>query len=266
MTEAVRASGHVTGLHVAATKGFAVRDVPSVMVESTGVVGNREFFVVDIDGRLYSVPKDPVFLGYWTSYDPESDQYVIGRGATPEVSAELGHPGESRLFDFDDRVVAGTWAPGPWDEWLSDLAGRRLRLARCLEPGGGYDVHPVTLQSTASLAALGTESDGRPIDSRRFRLNLTVDLGSQPFVEDRWDGRVIVVGGSSLRLRGGIPRCLAVEHRPWDADRSLRVQRRIRVVRGATPSSWGPSVLFGSYADVVEPGRVAVGDTVELAT
>lgn len=257
--------GSVADLHVAATKGFALRSAPVVRVTPTGIAGNREFFLVDIDERLYSVPKDPRFLGYWTAYDPKTRLFSIGRGSTTECAALVRDVGAVRQFEFDDRVVDGYWTPGPWDEFVSELAGRRLRLARSASTGGGFDMYPVTLHSTASLKALGHEPDGRPVDPRRFRLNITLDVGEHPFAEDAWAGRVLALGACQLRVGSGVPRCLAVENRPDDADRDFRVLRRIREVRGATPSEWGPAVLFGVYAEVVEPGEVAVGDSVLLA-
>lgn len=264
MTTRAEAVGSVTRLQTAVTKGFSLRCVSTADVARTGIVGNREFFLVDIDERLYSVPKDPVFLSYWTSYDSASGVYSVGRAGTTECAAVIRRVGAVRQFQFDERLVDGWWTPGPWDELLSDVAGRELRLARCAEPGGGHDVHPVTLQSTASLAALGTELDGRPVDSRRFRLNVTLDVGEVPFTEDEWRGRILTMGACRVRLRGGIPRCLAVESRPDDGDRGLLVQRRIRELRGPMVSEWGPGVLFGMYADVVEPGCVAVGDPASL--
>lgn len=264
MTSQTGAVGRVSRLDVAATKGFALRSVPSVDVARTGIVGNREFFLVDIDERLYSVPKDPIFLGYWTSFDRGSGVFSLGRADTTECAAQVRHVGDVRPFEFDDRMVDGWWVPGPWDEALSDVAGRHLRLVHCASPGGGYDVHPVTLQSSASLAALGTELDGRPVDARRFRLNLTLDVGEVPFVEDQWAGQTLAVGACRLRLRSGVPRCIAVENRPDDGDRGLMVQQRISRLRGPMVSDWGPGVLFGMYADVVEPGSVALGDRVAL--
>ncbi|RYB92267.1 MOSC domain-containing protein [Nocardioides glacieisoli] len=257
--------GSVAALQIAATKGFALRSVPTVQVTPTGIEGNREFFLVDVDERLYSVPKDPIFLGLWTAYDPGTRVLCIGRAEKVECVAEVRDEGSVRQFEFDERVVDGYWTPGPWDEFVSRLAGRRLRLARCATTGGGFDVYPVTLLSTASLHALGSEPDGRPVDPRRFRLNMTLDLGGRPFAEDGWSARVLAVGACELRLRGGIPRCLAVENRPDDGNRDFRVQRRIREVRGATPSEAGPSVLLGVYAEVVTPGTVSVGDCVQLA-
>ncbi|WP_041546183.1 MULTISPECIES: MOSC domain-containing protein [unclassified Nocardioides] len=266
MITRVEAAGTVARLYTTVTKGFALREVEHVEVTASGIVGNREFFLVDIDERLYSVPKDPIFLDYWTTYDPLANVFRVGRRTVVECEAAVRPVGPIRPFQFDERMVDGRWTPGPWDAWLSDLAGRNLRLVRCAEPGGGGDVHPVTIVSSASLASLGCELDGRPVDSRRFRLNMTLDLGPHPYREDSWAGRVVAVGDCALRVTIGIPRCLAVEHRPYDGDRKLQVQRHIRDVRGPTPGESGPAVLFGMYAGVVSPGSVRVGDRVVLTS
>ena len=251
-------------IHVAATKGFALKPVESVQLSWTGIVGNREFFLVDIDDRLYSVPKDPVFLSYWTSFDPHAATFTVGRSAESVCTGPIGPAGGTQSFEFDERRVEGWLVPGPWDELFSDIAGRHLRLARSAAPAGGYDVAPVTLQTAGSLAALGDEVDRRPVDPRRFRMNFTLDVGAKPFVEDAWVGRRLIVGEAVLRVGGGVPRCLSVEHRPYDGDRELRVQQQIRKVRGPTSTSSGPAVLFGVYAEVLRPGKVCAGDRVRL--
>ncbi|MFF3501230.1 hypothetical protein [Streptomyces sp. NPDC003247] len=167
--------GSVARLDIAVTKGFMLREMPALQAERTGIVGNREFFLVDVDERLYSVPRDPVFLTHWTEYDPSSRVFSVGRGGVTLCAQVLRTVGDARPFRLDDRTTVGRWAPGPWDDLLSDLAGRDRRLVHCTEPGGGHDAYPVTLQSTASLAALGSETDGRPIDPRRFRITVTVE-------------------------------------------------------------------------------------------
>ncbi|WP_308797771.1 MOSC domain-containing protein [Agromyces silvae] len=256
--------GRVSELLVTATKGFALHSVPSIEVDRTRIVGNREFFLVDVDDYLYSVPRDPVFLSWWTAFDRSAGTFSIGHGTRVVASAPIEHPDPVGVFRLDDRTVQAWPCPGPWDAILSTLAGRDLRLVQCAGTEGGHDVYPVTVVSTASLAALGTERDGTPVDPRRFRLNLTLDLGGTPFIEDAWEGREIAVGTCRLRVRESVPRCLAVEHRPADGDRALQMQKRIREVRGATPSRWGPNVPFGCYAEVLQPGIVQLDDPVLL--
>ena len=51
MTTEPSGVGVVKALHVATTKGFAVRPVQAIEVTPTGITGNREFFIVDIDER-----------------------------------------------------------------------------------------------------------------------------------------------------------------------------------------------------------------------
>ncbi|MHA3700680.1 MOSC domain-containing protein [Jatrophihabitans sp. YIM 134969] len=254
--------GSVHRLQVSAVKGFALQNVQTVDITISGIAGNREFFLVDVDELVYSVPKDPIFLSWSSKYDPTNNRLSFSNAQGQHCEAPVRNHGPRRPFQLDERTVDGWWAPGPWDDLLSVLSGRWLRLVRCAEPGGGHDVHPVTLQSTASLAALGRETDGRSLDSRRFRLNLTLDVGTEPFVEDTWADRELYVGSCGLRLHSPVPRCLAIENRPRDGDRGLQVQRRIRHVRGPTPSPWAPGVLFGMYAEVTEPGQIKVGDEV----
>ncbi len=88
-------AGTVAQLYLTATKGFALREVDHIEVTASGIVGNREFFLVDIDERLYSVPKDPIFLDYWTTYDPLANTYRVGRQSTVEPESTDGDTGVS---------------------------------------------------------------------------------------------------------------------------------------------------------------------------
>lgn len=225
----------VAQLYTTATKGFALREVEHIQVTASGIAGNREFFLVDVDERLYSVPKDPIFLDYWTTYDPLSNTFRVGQRTIVHAEAEVRPIGPLRPFQFDERTVMGRWTPGPWDAWFSELAGRNLRLVRCAEPGAGGDVHPVTIVSSASIRTLGHEVDGQPVDGRRFRLNMTLELGPDPYREDSWADRVLVVGGCSLKVISGardawlssIVRTTATAHsRCSDASGKCAVPRR----------------------------------------
>ncbi|MCW2811646.1 MAG: domain containing protein, partial [Friedmanniella sp.] len=142
---------------------------------------------------------------------------------------------------------------------LSDLAAEPVRLVRTVEPSSGYDVHPVTLLSEASVAALGREADGSPVDRRRFRLLLTCD-GLAPFAEDAWTGRDLAIGSALLRVGGPVPRCAAVQRHPDHDDRPLDTLRRIARLRGPQPSESGRTLNLGVYASVLRPGTVTVGD------
>jgi uncharacterized protein YcbX len=249
----------VTELAVTAIKGFRLDHPTSVTLTGQGAVGNRDFLVVDADDRLLSVTGSGAFLPYWSRFDAASGVLAVGRGRETSLAGRVALGGPVRAHLFGDRFVAGARVTGPWDAFLSELVGAPVRLVKTVDPSGGYDVHPVTLLSSASVAALGQEGDGSPLDRRRFRLLLTCD-GCEPFAEDSWAGRRVRVGEAVLEMGGPVPRCAAVQRHPDDPGRSVDALRRIARLRGPQPSESGRTLNLGVYASVVRPGVVAVGD------
>ena len=253
----------VTQLAVTAIKGFRLDHPSSVTLTAGGAVGNRDFLVVDAQGRLLSVTRSGAFLPYWSRFDAATRTLAVGRAETVVLAGPV-QPGEPvRAHLFGDRYVDATRVPGPWDAFLSDLVGAPVHLLRTAEPAAGYDVHPVTLTSTASVGALGQEGDGSVLDGRRFRMLLTCD-GLDPFAEDAWADREIGVGSAVLRMGGPVPRCAAVRRHPDHPDQTVAALRRIARLRGPQPSESGRTLNLGVYAAVARPGVVAVGDTLVL--
>lgn len=242
-----------------AIKGFRLHHPASVTLTTGGAVGDRDFLLVDERDRLLSVTRSGAFLPCWSRFDAATGVLAVGRGDAPDLAGrvELGQP--VRVHLFGDRWVDAVRVGGPWDAFLSGLAGVPVRLVKTVEPSGGYDVHPVTLLSEASVAALGQEADGSPVDRRRFRLLLTCD-GLAPFGEEAWAGREVAVGSAVLRVGGPVPRCAAVQRHPDHPDRRLDALARIARLRGPQPSESGRTLNLGVYAAVVRPGTVAVGD------
>jgi hypothetical protein len=118
----------------------------------------------------------------------------------------------------------------------------------------------VTFVSRASLDRLAEEA-GRAIDSRRFRMLFTID-GCGAHEEDEWDGRAARVGEALLRFGGPVDRCAVTTRDPDTGTRDLDTLRLIKGYRGMPRKG---KIDFGVYADVVEPGVVRLGDSVELA-
>jgi len=270
VTAGSRAAGHpsgapprVTQLAVTAIKGFRLDHPTSVTLTAGGAVGNRDFLVVDQQARLLSVTRSGAFLPFWSRFDATTRTLEVGRDDA-SVLVEQVEPGEPvRAHLFGDRYVDATRVPGPWDAFLSELAGAPVHLLKTVDPAAGYDVHPVTLTSEASVAALGREGDGSLLDGRRFRMLLTCD-GLDPFAEDAWSDGEVRVGTAVLRMGGPVPRCAAVQRHPDHPDQSLDALRRIARLRGPQPSESGRTLNLGVYAAVVRPGVVTVGDALAL--
>ena len=264
MASAGTVVGRVGHLDVTAIKGFAVVPTERIIVADTGVVGNREFFFAEPTGRLYSVDVDSRLLPYWSRYEPTTNQLTIGDAQQTIFTAELPTDGDTADFDFEGSPRAGQFVAGPWDRWASDLAQRPLALARSLTPGGAYDAYPLTIQSEASLAALGHETDGTPVDRRRFRMQVTLTGVEGAFTEDGWEGRTARLGDAVLRMGGPVPRCVGAEHNPTDLSRTFKVLQTINRVRGVGHGEFGKGLMFGIYVSVLEPGAIAVGDPLIL--
>jgi uncharacterized protein YcbX len=123
------------------------------------------------------------------------------------------------------------------------------------------DEGPVHLVTTASLVAAAS---GAPVDARRARANLVLDVpqgsgstvrNGPGFVEDDWVGRRLRVGTVELAVRGLMPRCVMVGM----AQDGLPDDRR--VLRDLLRRHDGN---LGLVADVVVPGTVGLGDAATL--
>jgi uncharacterized protein YcbX len=120
---------------------------------------------------------------------------------------------------------------------------------------GVFDVMPVSVLTTASVAGLG-QLVGRDLDVRRFRPNVLIEpTGDEPFPEDAWVGGTLTVGGARLRTDQRDPRCVMINVDPETTERDPAILKAVAQQRDA---------CFGVYGSTVTPGRVAVGDVVTL--
>jgi len=135
----------------------------------------------------------------------------------------------------------------------------RLRVALDAPRGALVDVSPVHLVARPSHRAL--EAATEQVDLRRFRPNAVVDGPGENYVEDAWRGAAIALGRARLAVSMPTPRCVmtTIEQRGVVADgaplRALAAENRLVIGGGA----WA---CFGSYANVVQPGDVHVGEAV----
>jgi uncharacterized protein YcbX len=84
--------------------------------------------------------------------------------------------------------------------------------------------------------------------------------GTGPHEEDAWIGGPVRVGGVLVRVTKQDARCRMTTRNPDTGVRDLDTLRAIKDYRGVRN---GASIDFGVYAEVLEPGRIRVGDPVE---
>jgi uncharacterized protein YcbX len=163
--------------------------------------------------------------------------------------------------DMYERELDVRLLQGPWNEPVSDFIGRPLRLAQALAAGNAVDRPdgPVSLVSVASLAELARHAGTDAVDARRFRMLVDVD-GIGPHEEDEWLGREVRLGEARVRFLDRVDRCAITTQNPETGKPDLDTLRTIKRYRGLRD---GKRLDFGIYGDVVEPGRIRVGDPVE---
>jgi uncharacterized protein len=230
-----------------------------ISLESSGVAENRRFFLTQEDGRLFRGAYHGPLVQVRPQYDSDAERLTLH---FPDGSKAVGDAvgEEPALGDFWGRRVPGRVVAVELSEALSEYAGRHLRLLRAAAAGTGTDsLHPVSLLGDGSVADLAGRLGQADLDSRRFRMLLELS-GVDAHVEDAWEGRLLRVGAAVVRLGGPVGRCANITYDPETGLRDFDALRAIHEYRGTIDGE----VCFGVYADVVEPGRVRVGDEVAL--
>src|SRR4051812_17227721 len=177
-----------------------------------------------------------------TAFDPKSGTLAI---RPPEGAPPLS----------DTRSEAGRAAIATY---LAGILAEEARgIPRFVEAAGHNftDVATkcVSIIGLASLHALEAAT-GQPLDPLRFRANVYVS-GSTPWAEFGWLGQEIQLGAARLRVFKRIKRCAATEVNPETAERDAHPPQALR-------EHFGHADL-GVYAEVIEGGRIAVGDALE---
>jgi hypothetical protein len=238
-------------------KSLGLEHPPVVALEHRGVAENRRFFLIQEDGRLFRGAYHGPLVRVRPEYDSGAERLTLhfpdGSKASGDAVGE-----EPALGDFWGRPVPGRVVAVELSDALSEYAGRHLRLLRAAEAGIGTDsLHPVSLLGDGSVAELAGRLGQADLDPRRFRMLLELS-GIEAHAEDEWQGSQLQVGTAVVRLGGPVGRCANITYDPESGLRDFDTLRAIREYRGTIDGE----VCFGVYADVVEPGRVRVGDEV----
>ena len=246
----------VARISVSPVKGFRLSHPEKIHLGPNGVEANRRFLLVDAHGQRLrgSLTPWPVRIraDYYERGERLRTHFPDGTSVEGDAVAR-GAPihSTSGTIDVHGRVV-----DGPWEEPLSKLAGRPVRLARAERAGAGMNA-PVTLVSDGSLARLAREAGRDSIDPRRFRMLFQLD-GCDPHEEDTWEGRKFAAGSAVLRVGSPVDRCAVTTRDPDTGERDLDTLRLLKDYRGRRASDG--AVLFGVYAYVERAGVVRVGD------
>lgn len=159
--------------------------------------------------------------------------------ARPDKSPTVVRTPSGVLFDVADPALGAELCPG---------GARVLKQDR-----GIFDTFPLSLITTQTIARLGAMVGVR-LDVERFRPNILVEAAEEaPFAEDGWVGCVLRIGGMRLRVDKRDGRCVVMTIDPVTTERNPEILRTVARDRQG---------CLGVYGSTVEPGRVAVNDSV----
>jgi uncharacterized protein YcbX len=200
----------------------------------------------DVDERLSAVFGRPVQL---CTVAPEGNHYLA---VWPEIEGVM--PDDFRA----QNAVDGDEAEGT----LTDLAA-----AVASPPGTFFDVAALHVVTTATLARLNEVEPSSRFAVERYRPNLVVDGGDEPFAENAWSGATIRVG-DDLTATGLIPtmRCIMTTLAQGDLPRDNNVLQAVTRHNRIDIPGLGTWSCVGAYATVASPGPARLGDAVMVAS
>jgi len=141
-------------------------------------------------------------------------------------------------------------------EMLLSEIDRKHQLSLMRSHRAMTDCRPVSLFSLQSARQLSEETE-TPIDKRRFRANVYLDLSSdQGFGENELVGRSLKIGSKVIvRVLERDPRCAMITLDPETAERTPAVLKKVAQAHEGTA---------GVYGAVIVEGILHKGDPVEV--
>jgi uncharacterized protein YcbX len=235
-------TGRVAELHRWPVKSMGGEPMGALRVDRRGAGGDRTHALThEHKGatRLLTAREAPRLLAWRGSYD--------GADVDPQrpPSARLTGP-DGATRDWDDPDLAAV---------LSADLGRTVGLRR--EAWGQQDLGESLLITTAATLAAVEEEMGAPVDLRRFRTNVHVELDAPAFAENDWEGTRMVVGELELELLHPCVRCVIPTRDPDDQTKWADLLRHLTRAHGG---------LFGINARPLGAATIRRGDAVRIET
>jgi uncharacterized protein YcbX len=249
----------VARFSISPVRSLGLQHPDEIDVTEVGVVEDRRFYLIDDTDRLVDRLIVGPLVRIETKTDPGATRLWMRfpDGTVIDGEVELGEAVETPIHG---RTGIGRVVIGPWAKPLSDFAGRPIRVIRCDRPGGTRRGNPTSIISDGSLRELARHARVDTVDGRRFRMLIDLD-GAAPHEEDTWIGRRIGLGSAVLRVTKPDARCAITTQHPDTGMRDLDTLRTLISYRGLRE---GKHADFGVLADVEQPGRIRVGDVVEV--
>ena len=193
----------LASLHIHPVKSCAGLRVPHWTVADTGFRFDRQWMVVDADGRLFTQRQDPRMALIRPTL--AGDALLLDAPGMPTLHLPFDAPGPARRVQVWSDDVSGIDLGDAASQWLADVLQAKLRLVRfdtsqprTVDPRwtGEHRAHtmfadgyPFLVASTAGIEELNRRLAERGLPAvgvERFRPNLVID-GLDPHGEEFLD-------------------------------------------------------------------------------
>jgi uncharacterized protein YcbX len=257
--------GHVESLWRYPVKSMRGESLSEGFAGYSGVYGDR-LYAIRSTGAPAGFPyltgreQEPMILYQPTFHYPEKmrrppnldEADALVPGVTPmyplpaDTLVNIEAP-DGEMFSIDDSRLL---------QRLSDGLGDRHTLTLLRSDRSLTDCRPLSIFNVWTARQLGVEI-GAPVDQRRFRANIYIDVKSQePFAENRLVGRVLRIGPkATVAILERDPRCKMITLDPDTAVQNPAVMRCVARDHDGTA---------GVYAAVLVEGIISSGDEIAL--
>lgn len=253
----------VAALSLTPVKGLQVTARDELWLGPRGVREDRRFYLVDDAGRMVNGKRLGALQTVVADYDDQARtlELTFADGSSVAGPIELGPALDTT---FSSLSLSSQPVLGPFSAALSEHVGAPLRLVEADPRRPAVDrgtLGAVSLISRASLQTL-TAIASADVDPRRFRMLIEVD-GPPAHAEDGWIGRNVRIGDALVAMRGHVGRCLVTGLDPESGKPDLPTLDLLRGYRSELDTT--EPLAFGIYGSVLDPGRVRLGDAVQLS-
>lgn len=260
-------SCEIGGKGIKGDRGWAIRDDTVKEIRS----GRTLPALLDCSARYLTEPREEPYPAAMITLPDGTEISSDADGINNRLSDLIGKPvsiwplqppedtEHYRRLPMDEETLRKEFAREP-GEPVPDLSQFPEILMQYVSvPGTYFDVTPVQILTTSSLAFLQARNPEANWSTLRFRPNIVIDTGDdQELIENTWIGKPVRLGGVELFCDAPSPRCAITIHSQGDL-----VERDPTILRTIVKES---DQNLGVYCNVNKSGTIRIGDAVTLVT
>lgn len=263
----------IVSLHRYPVKSMMGEELNACHVTYRGIFGDRMYGVIDVEtGKLANAkhPKKwPTMFRHRAHYVEEVTPH------TPLPPVRITIPDGTNIISDDPKVndvlsksfqrpvmlssptTSDVQFEGYVPEEMKELDDRGTVFTRTSPTETFFDLAMLHLLTTNTLDELRARKPESRFETRRFRPNIVINSPNDSgFIEESWIGKTITIGQEvKLKIFQPTKRCVMTTLAQGD------LPNDIHVLKTAVRENNGN---VGVYAEVIQPGKIKVGDKVNV--